>query len=230
MRNRIVLTMAVLTVCLCVHGVTVERTANLNVYYPEYTGIDLVCGHMPSAAQKNVEFCCEAAFTGELLSEFRHSNIADNHICSGVMKKGYRCRANTGGFVWKKGAWKFMKKEDYPTAANGWHMGFCQLLVIYNGVARPIGAKMRHTKHIFRALCEKNGRLCLIEANKVMTYEKFVKCLTEYNVTYALYLDMGAGWNYTWYRDREGKVKEVFPESKLAPNYRYRTNWLTFYR
>ena len=106
-----------------VHAVTVETTANLNLYYPEYTKIDLVCGQMPKAAQKDVEFCCEAAFTGELLNEFKHSNIADNHICDGVMKKGYRCKANTGGFVWGKGKWKFMKKADYPTTANGWNMG-----------------------------------------------------------------------------------------------------------
>ena len=53
------------------HAVTVEKTANLNVYYPEYTRIDLVCGQMPKAAQKDVEFCCEAAFTGELLEEYK---------------------------------------------------------------------------------------------------------------------------------------------------------------
>ena len=81
-------------------AVTVETTVNLNVYYPEYSRIDLVCGQMPNAAQKDVEFCCEAAFTGELLNEFKHFNIADNHICNGVMKKGYRCKTNTGGFVW----------------------------------------------------------------------------------------------------------------------------------
>ena len=81
-------------------AVTVEKTVNLNVYYPEYTKIDLICGQMPKASQKDVEFCCEAAFTGELLNEFKHTNIADNHICNGEMKKGYRCKANTGGFVW----------------------------------------------------------------------------------------------------------------------------------
>ena len=83
-------------------AVTVEKTVNLNVYYPEYTKIDLICGQMPKASQKDVEFCCEAAFTGELLNEFKHTNIADNHICNGEMKKGYRCKANTGGFVWGK--------------------------------------------------------------------------------------------------------------------------------
>ena len=141
-------------------AVNVETTTNLNVYYPDYTMIDLVCGLMPKAAQKDVEFCCEAAFTGELLNEFKHTNIADNHICNGEMKKGYRCKANTGGFVWGKGKWKFMRKADY----------------------------------------------------------------------HALYLDMGRGWNYAWYRDKDGKVKDIFPESKLAPSYKYRTNWITFYK
>ena len=66
-------------------------------------------------------------------NEFKHSNIADNHICNGEMKKGYRCKANTGGFVWGKGKWKFMRKADFPTTANGWNMGFCQLLIIKDG-------------------------------------------------------------------------------------------------
>ena len=177
-------------------AVTVETTVNLNVYYPEYTKIDLVCEQMPKAAQKDVEFCCEAAFTGELLNEFKHSNIADNHICNGEMKKGYRCKANAGGFVWGKGKWKFMRKADYPTEANGWNMGFCQLLIIKDSAVRPIGAKMKNNRTIYRALCEKDGKLCIIESKKVMTYEFFVNCLSAYKVTHALYLDMCRGWNY----------------------------------
>ena len=98
---------ALIALQINVHAVTVKATDNLNVYYPEYTKLDLVCGQMPKTTQKDVDFCCESAFTGELLNEFKHSNIADNHICNGVMKKGYRCRANTGGFVWGNG-----KKEQ----------------------------------------------------------------------------------------------------------------------
>ena len=212
------------------NAVTVKTTANFNVYYPEYSKIDLVCGQMPKAAQKDVEFCCEAAFTGELLTEFKHSNIADNHICNGVMKKGYRCKANTGGFVWGKGKWKFMRKADYPTEANGYNMGFCQMLIIKDGSTRPIGAKMKNNKNIYRALCEKDGKLCIIESKKKMAYEFFVKCLSDYKVTHALYLDMGRGWNYAWYRDKKGNVEVLHPESKMAPSYKYRTNWITFYK
>ena len=208
----------------------IETTDNLSVYYPEYTRIDLVCGQMPKTTQKDVEFCCEAAFTGELLEDFKHSNIADNHICSGEMKKGYSCKANTGGFVWGKGKWKFMRKADYPTSADGWYMGFCQMLIILDGNVRPIGSKMKNSKNIYRALCEKDGKLCIVESKKVMTYETFVKCLSAYKVTHALYLDMGKGWNYAWYRDKKGKVVVRFPESKMAPSYKYRTNWITFYK
>ena len=212
------------------NAVIVETTANLNVYYPDYSRIDLVCGQMPKATDKTVEFCCEAAFTGELLTEFKHSNIADNHICNGVMKKGYRCKANTGGFIWRKGKWKFMKKADYPTTANGWSMGFCQLLIIKDGSVRPIGSKMKLNRNIYRALCEKDGKLCIVESRKVMKYEFFVKCLSAYKVTHALYLDMGSGWNYAWYRDANNMVYELFPKSKDAISYKYRTNWITFYK
>lgn len=219
MKKNIISIIALLTLSLQGGAVTVETTASLMVFYPDFSRIDLVCGQMPKATDKSVEFCCEAAFTGELLNEFRHSNIADNHISSGVMKKGYRCKANTGGFVWKKDRWKFVFKTDFPTTASGWNMGFCQLLIIKDGVARPISARMRKNKTIYRALCEKNGRLCFIESKKKVTYETFVGYLKDFRVDNALYLDMGMGWNYAWYRDKEGKVVERFPESKLAPDY-----------
>ena len=212
------------------YAVTVMSTENFKIYYPEYSKIDLVCGQMPKTIQKDIEFCCEAAFTGELLSEFKHSNIADNHICNGVMKKGYRCKANTGGFVWGKGKWKFMRKADYPTSSNDWNMGFCQMLIIKDGIPRPIGSKMRKNRTIYRALCEKDGKLCIVEGRKVMTYEDFVKHLKVLKVKHALYLDMGSGCNYAWYRDKAGKVIEIFPMSKSAPSYKFRTNWITFYK
>ena len=221
---------AALMISSACYSVTIETTTTLKVYYPEFSRVDLVCGQMPKVTQKDVEFCCEAAFTGELLAEFKHLNIADNHICSGVMKKGYRCRANTGGFVWGKKGWRFVIKADFPAAANDWHSGFCQLLIIKDGTARAISSRMRTKRTIYRALCEKDGRLCIVECKKSMSYESFVKSLMDYKVKHALYLDMGSGWNYAWYRDQKGDVVECFPESKMSPNFRYRTNWLTFYK
>ena len=223
-RRVIIIIAALLAFASKSFAVTIESTANLKVFFPEYTRIDLVCGQMPRTSQKDVVFCCEAAFTGELLEEFSHTNIADNHICSGEMKKGYRCKANTGGFVWGNGKWKFMRKADYPTSANGWTMGFCQLLIVKDGAARPIGTRMKERRNIYRALCEKNGKLCIIESKRFMTYAFFVKCLTAYKVTHALYLDMGSGWNHAWYRDKE-RIVELHPKT-----HHYCTNWITFYR
>ena len=94
----------------------------------------------------------------------------------------------------------------------------------------PMWKMMRNNRTRYRALCEKDGRLCLVESKKVVTLEFFIKCLMESHVTNAIYLDMGAGWNYAWYRDAKGDVHEIFPESKKASDYRYRTNWVTFYR
>lgn len=110
-------------------------------------------------------------------------------------------------------------------------------LIIKDGNVCPIGTKMKSNRNIYRALCEKNGQLCIIESNKVMTYEQFVSYLKAYKVQHALYLGMGRGWNYAWYRNDEGKVRERFPESKKATteskkatSFKYRTNWITFYK
>ena len=72
-KKRIVNVVALLVAIVNSYSTTLETTANFNVYYPDYSKIDLVCGQMPKTNQKDVEFCCEAAFTGELLSEFKHA-------------------------------------------------------------------------------------------------------------------------------------------------------------
>lgn len=103
-------------------------------------------------------------------------------------------------------------------------MGFCQLLIIKDGTARPIGTRMKDSRNIYRALCEKNGKLCIIESKKTMTYSFFVECLKSYKVTHALYLDMGSGWNHAWYRDKD-QIVELHPKT-----HNYCTNWITFYK
>ena len=36
-------------------------------------------------------------------------------------------------------------------------------------------------------------------------------------------LDMGRGWNHSWYRDNKGTVVEIHPKT-----HSYTTNWLVF--
>ena len=229
MKKRLCMMLAVM-MALGAMAATEESTEKLRIFTPQFSRIDLVCGTMPTTTDSQVDFCCEAVFTGELLEAFKHTNIADNHISSGVMHKGYKCRANSGGFTWGTKGWRFMRKVDFPAVSIGLSMGFCQLLIVLDGQQRPISERMRKKTNVYRALCEKDGKLCLIEAKEKMTYEAFVKCLMAYEVKHALYLDMGSGWNYAWYRDKTGRVKELFPLSKQSPSYKYRTNWITFYR
>ena len=76
-----------------------EDSLGLNIYYPDFDRIDLVCGRMPYSEDSAVIFCCEAAFTGQLLKDFKHGNIAGDHVCGGEYFKGYTCRVNTGCFT-----------------------------------------------------------------------------------------------------------------------------------
>lgn len=86
----------------------IETTTDLIIYYPQYSNIDLACGQMPQKKDNDVLFCCEAAFTGELLKEFKHSNIAGHHVSGGMFYRGYKCKPNTGGFVFYNNQWKFL--------------------------------------------------------------------------------------------------------------------------
>lgn len=208
----------------------ISQTEHLTFYYPIFKSIDLSVDKMPGSSNPNVEFCCEAAFTGQRLASFTHTNIADHHVSGGKWYQGYSCRANTGAFVWLDGRWEFMEKRKFLSVKPKCQMAFCQYLLILQGKQTPMWERMRKNKTRYRALCEKDGRLCLVESRKVVTLEFFIRCLMECHVTNAIYLDMGAGWNYAWYRDDKGNPHEIFPESKKAADYRYRTNWVTFYR
>ena len=61
--------------------VVVQRkdTLGLIVLYPQYSSIDLVCGTMPEKSDSSVILFAEAAYTGELLNEFKHSNKFKKH-------------------------------------------------------------------------------------------------------------------------------------------------------
>ena len=102
-----------------------EDSLGLNIYYPEFDRIDLVCRRMPCSEDSAVIFCCEAAFTGQLLKDFKHGNIAGDHVCGGEYFKGYTCRVNTGCFTFADGKWGFFlndHKTELKRAAEkaGW--------------------------------------------------------------------------------------------------------------
>ena len=211
--------------------VKVENHGNLICYYPDFSRIDLVVENMPEKTDEDVIFCCEAAFTGELLDEFKHKNIAGHHVCSGVFYEGYHCGPNNGVFTWSKAdGWKFYnnghKNSVAPlkAVAQKGGMGFCQSLLFYNGT-QFTGCFKKEKENQYRALCEVDGKLCIIDCAISMPFGDFLSGLKALGVKNAIYCDMGWGWNYSWYRKGDGSVKELF-----TPRGEYTTNWLTFYR
>ena len=204
-------------------------TLGLNIYYPDFDRIDLVCGKMPSSEDPTVIFCCEAAFTGQLLEEFKHGNIAGDHVSGGEYFKGYTCRVNTGCFTYCDGKWGFFlndHKTELKRAAEKGGMGFGQNMVIFDTI-QPLFRKPGSSFE-YRTLCELDGKLCIIDSKKVVRYDEYVRSLAKLGVKYAMYLDMGAGWNYSYYRTNDGSLHTL--HLPPAQSNDYRTNWLTFYK
>ena len=209
--------------------VLVERidTLSMIILYPSFDSIDLVCKDMPSQQDENVLLCAEGAYTGEFLETFRHENIAGDHVSVGVRYKGYPCEANTGAFVFYNGQWKFLYKNyshylDSADAYNG--CGFAQETLIHQGVKRE---NMHHNfgSYILRALCEREGKLCIIETSSKTKMTEFKSKLIELEVSEALYLDMGVGWNHAWYRINNDSVNVLHLKT-----HNYCTNWITFFK
>lgn len=209
--------------------VDIVRKDSLTIYYPNFSRIDLATGTMPKKDDASVIFCCAASFTGELLDEFRHSNIAGHHVSGGKFFRGYKCGPYNGVFTWSRASgWHFFNyshgnsESVLRRAADEGGMGFCQSMLFCDG-KRFKGCFKPGSVNRYRALCELDGRLCVIDCARPLQFDHFLDGLERLGVRNALYCDMGYGWNYSWYRKDDGKVQEIFP----SPG-RYATNWITF--
>lgn len=204
----------------------IDTTSNLIIYYPKFSKIDLVCKEPPSETDENVILVCGAAFTGEKLKHFRHSNIAGNHASGGRFYQGYEANGNTGVFAYYRDKWYFSKADStvklVSEAADHQGMAFGQKLVIYK--KEPQGVRVKGRRR-FRTLCERKGRLCFIEGRRLQDFDFYVSELRRIGVRNAIYLNTGTGWNYSWYRDNNGMVHRLHPKQD-----QYATNWVVFYK
>lgn len=207
---------------------TVAESADsaLILLFPQFTSIDMVCDTMPSQANQSVILCAAACFTGECLMEFRHSNIAGDHVSNGVRYKGYRCKRNTGAFVYYNGTARFLH-QDYShamdEAASHGGCAFTQEMILHEG-HKVESTRKDGNKNQFRALCQIDGRICIAESKGIVAYGDFKQMLIRAGADEALYLDMGTGWSHAWYRTNDGTTVELHP--KL---HGFCTNWITFY-
>lgn len=210
-------------------AVEISDTCNLRIYYPDYSRIDLACGDMPPKYDGSVIFVCAAAFTGSLRDTFSHDNIAGDHVSNGKRYKGYSCERNNGAFVYYNDKPKFIYEaysDEFDKAASNGGCGFAQEMMVHNG------GIVKHTRpdsnaNKFRALCLINDRLAIADSKDAIKFGDFIANLLKGGATEAIYLDMGVGWNYSWYRNENGDVCEIHP---VAVATKYATNWVTFYK
>lgn len=109
-------------------------------------------------------------------------------------------------------------------AAKNGGCGFAQEMMIHDGKIVP------HTRpdgniNEFRALCLIDGKVAIADSNGNVKFGDFIKDLMKSGATEALYLDMGPGWNYSWFRDYTGNPIEIH-----AIPTKFATNWITFYK
>ena len=189
----------------------------LTIYYPQYSSVNLECQSTSPEGDHNAIFACAAAFTD------KNGRVMGDYISHGNMHSGNH--STYGCFVWYNGKWEFTSADNAPAALkraqNAKGMGFRQLRLIHGGdklINKTQG------EWVFRALCEKDGTLCITQSSRHMTITDFINLMHKAGIQYAIYLDMG-GWNHSWYRKYENsKVSYIFKS-----NHDRYSNWLTFY-
>lgn len=201
----------------------VDTTADLIIYDITDCQLDLACGTMPTTDEQDVVLCVAAAFTGKCLDYFAHSNILGPHISKGVLYEGYE---EEGGYAIfaslgkQKEFFALENQNKLEEVASAQGMAFTQYWVLkdskgYNPPRQTI------KQEYYRCIAQMTGRTYIIESKEVVKFDYFVKCLIDLGVENALYMDMGRGWNHSFYRDERGKVHILHPNT-----HNYCTNWL----
>lgn len=199
---------------------------------PEAAYITLADSVMPSEKDSTISLCVEAAFTGELLKNFKSSNIAGDYVIDGVVHKGYKCKANTGFLYADKSIFTIAvsdKCDEWIEIArkNKGYL-FQQMLIVQNGENVYAGNPIKpNSQNIYRSACIMNdGNFAVIQSMVSLSLTDYIELLIKIGVSDALYLDMGRGWNYGWYRETTySPVVKLFDYK--TP---YQTNWLVIRR
>ena len=65
----------------------------------------------------------------------------------------------------------------------------------------------------------------MIDSDGFVNFTDFINNLVQAGVSNAIYMDMGEGWNYSWWRHSNGEAVEIHETPSS-----YTTNWVTFYK
>lgn len=195
---------------------------------PQKGHVALADSVVPDIGDSTIVLCVEAAFTGELLEHFVSTNVAGDYAVDGRLRKGYRCKANTGFLATEDGRPFIAPSESLNAWLDKKHTGdwcmFQQVLLVRNGKDVYAGKPIRRTsRNIYRAACIMRDRsFAVIQSLRKLPLGDFVSSLIALDVCDALYLDMGPGWNYGWYR----QTVEDAPTKFFLYRTPFQTNWL----
>ena len=204
-------------------SITIVQTDNLNIMYPGYDTVEFVCGKRPSRGDKGITYCSAAAFQQKYSLSFTHDEIASTHVQNGELYQGYYLKG-LGAFTFYNGVFHFTDNDgaaaEMERAAKSGGNGFRQYSIIENGeiMLDPI-----KDYRCYRVLAELDGKLCVIDSRKQVYFADFARDLQKAGVTNALYLDMGCGWNYSWYRDNTGQANTL-----IGLIWPFSHNWIVF--
>ncbi len=204
-------------------NVTLLATEDLYIYCPDYSEISFAAGDRPSRDDESILLCVAAAFQHSYQLDFHHSNIVGWHTSGGVLERGTP-QSRLGAFTYTDGIpriWNIDESEEAvknAAARNG--SGYQQFIVLCDGQR---GGHDSNEFRCFRVLALLNGKACIIDSRTQMHYNEFIQALENLGVRDALYCDMGSGWNYSWYRNHEGKAVDI-----IGTPWPFSHNWLVF--
>lgn len=214
---------------LYVSDITVDSVPFIKLQMnPEAAYVTVADSVIPSESDTKIALCVEAAFTGELLKEFKTTNVAGDYVIDGRFRKGYKCRANTGFLYADKDNYVISSSKNCSewikkAKADGGSL-FQQVLIVQNGRNVYGGKPIKPgSLNIYRSACIMNdSSFAVIQSKSIMALKDFIASLIKMGVRDAIYLDMGGGWNYGWYRPTEASE----PVKLFRYRTTYQTNWL----
>ena len=190
---------------------TIYITGSVYIIFPEYTDIELVCEKRPSKSDDSITWCSGAAFQHTVSLGFTQENVEGDHAVNGELFESPYNKKAFAAFTFYGGDFSF--EFDEPTAAikkaaASEGSGFMQFGLIKD--QQSVMSFDRPRARCYRALAELNGHVCIIDSVNMLHFDEFMKELKRLRVTNAVYMDMGAGWNYSWYRNAADKVVTLF--------------------
>ena len=190
---------------------TIYNTGTVYVIFPEYSEIELVCEDRPSKSDDSITWCSGAAFQHTVSLGFTQENVEGDHAVDGELFESPYNKKAFAAFTFYNGNFGFEFRnptEAIRNAAEAGGSGFMQFGLIED--QKLVMNFDRPRARCYRALAEINGHVCIIDSVNMLHFDEFMKELKRLRVTNAVYMDMGAGWNYSWYRDAADKVITLF--------------------